>query len=108
MSVFFEIEAVGLHPNNITFNMLRDLAVIIVELEEAWEIADMWPPRNISYDKYTVYTMMKAVETLARRETWPVLPISWDKFVEGLIRRSYIAVSEHRRTKNFIKHLTTY
>merc|ERR1719183_1431040 len=69
--VLADIEAAGLRPNQISFNVLINIAVNTNSLREAWNLVDMMEASNVPHDQYTVATMMKAVKRMNSKQDVP-------------------------------------
>merc|ERR1719437_106573 len=57
-----EMEAAGFPPNDISYNVIINMAVSSGQFKEAWETVDVMSKKGIKVDQYTISTMMKAVK----------------------------------------------
>mmetsp|Transcript_36262 Transcript_36262/g.67748 ORF Transcript_36262/g.67748 Transcript_36262/m.67748 type:complete len:1020 (+) Transcript_36262:109-3168(+) len=57
-----DMEKSGLHPNDVSFNSLINVAVSRNMWQEAWESVDMMERSGVKADPYTVSIMMKALK----------------------------------------------
>jgi len=57
-----EMEAGGLHPNDVTYNCLINASVTFGSFEQAWEVIDTMKKNNVAPDHYTIAIMMKSLK----------------------------------------------